>query len=53
MMCHSITSHIPWLPIQPGIYAWAQTQDNFEEAYISLLRDTANMTTEELASTSC
>ncbi|APS42607.1 Oligoendopeptidase F [Weissella jogaejeotgali] len=32
-----------------GIYAWAQTQDNFEEAYISLLRDTANMTTEELA----
>lgn len=32
-----------------GIYAWAKTQDNFEEAYISLLRDTANMTTEELA----
>ena len=32
-----------------GIYAWAQTQNNFEEAYISLLRDTANMTTEELA----
>jgi pepF/M3 family oligoendopeptidase len=32
-----------------SIYAWAQTQDNFEEAYIALLRDTANMTTEELA----
>lgn len=32
-----------------GIYAWAQTQNNFEEAYIALLRDTANMTTEELA----
>lgn len=32
-----------------GIYAWAQKQDNFEEAYIALLRDTANMTTEELA----
>ncbi|MGK4143864.1 M3 family oligoendopeptidase [Weissella paramesenteroides] len=32
-----------------GIYAWAQTQDDFEAAYISLLRDTANMTTEELA----
>ncbi|CAM4242218.1 M3 family oligoendopeptidase [Weissella hellenica] len=32
-----------------GIYAWAQTQENFEEAYIALLRDTANMTTEELA----
>ncbi|MBM7616802.1 pepF/M3 family oligoendopeptidase [Weissella uvarum] len=32
-----------------GIYAWAQKQDNFEDAYISLLRDTANMSTEELA----
>lgn len=32
-----------------GIYAWAKTQDNFEEAYIALLRDTANMSTEELA----
>ena len=32
-----------------GIYAWAHTQDNFEEAYIALLRDTANMSTEELA----
>ena len=33
-----------------GIYAKAQTTDNFEDQYISLLRDTANMTTEELAS---
>ena len=32
-----------------GIYAKAQTTDNFEDQYISLLRDTANMTTEELA----
>lgn len=32
-----------------GIYAWAQTQPNFEDAYIALLRDSANMTTEELA----
>ncbi len=32
-----------------GIYAWAQTQPNFEDAYIDLLRDSANMTTEELA----
>ncbi|MDR0899273.1 MAG: M3 family oligoendopeptidase [Lactobacillaceae bacterium] len=32
-----------------GIFSWAQTQDNFEEAYIALLRDTANLTVEELA----
>lgn len=32
-----------------GIYAWAKKQPNFEEAYISLLRDTANMSTEALA----
>lgn len=32
-----------------GIYAWAKIQPNFEEAYISLLRDTAAMSTEELA----
>lgn len=33
-----------------GIYAKAQTTDDFEDQYISLLKDTANMTTEELAS---
>ncbi|SUP52566.1 oligoendopeptidase, pepF/M3 family [Weissella viridescens] len=32
-----------------GIYAWAQSQKDFEASYISLLRDTANMSTEELA----
>lgn len=32
-----------------GVYAWVQTQDNFEEAYIALLRDSAHMTIEELA----
>jgi pepF/M3 family oligoendopeptidase len=32
-----------------SIYAWAKTQDNFEDAYIALLRDTANMSTEALA----
>lgn len=32
-----------------GIYAKAQKSDNFEDQYIALLRDTANMTTEELA----
>lgn len=33
-----------------GIYAYANTQkDNFEEQYIALLRDTAAMTSEELA----
>lgn len=32
-----------------GVYAWVQTQDNFEDAYIALLRDSANMTIEELA----
>ncbi|CAH0419412.1 M3 family oligoendopeptidase [Periweissella ghanensis] len=32
-----------------GIYAKAQTTDNFEDQYIALLRDTANMSTEELA----
>lgn len=33
-----------------GIYAYAQQSDgNFEDQYIALLRDTASMTTEELA----
>lgn len=32
-----------------GIYAWAKTQPDFEAAYINLLRDTAAMSTEELA----
>ncbi|WP_203642438.1 M3 family oligoendopeptidase [Levilactobacillus andaensis] len=32
-----------------GIYAKAQQEGNFEDAYIALLRDTANMSTEELA----
>lgn len=32
-----------------GIYAKAQTTDNFEDQYVALLRDTANMSTEELA----
>lgn len=32
-----------------GIFAWAQQTDNFEESYINLLRDTANMSVEELA----
>ncbi|TGD20015.1 M3 family oligoendopeptidase [Levilactobacillus suantsaiihabitans] len=32
-----------------GIYAKAQQTGDFEESYIALLRDTANMTTEELA----
>lgn len=32
-----------------GIYAWAQTQPDFETAYIALLRDSANMTSEALA----
>lgn len=33
-----------------GIYAQAQKDgDNFEDKYIALLRDTANMTSEELA----
>ncbi|AWN83410.1 M3 family oligoendopeptidase [Lacticaseibacillus paracasei] len=32
-----------------GIYAKAQASDNFEDDYIALLRDTANMTTEALA----
>jgi len=32
-----------------GVYAWVKTQDNFEEAYIALLRDSANMNIEELA----
>lgn len=32
-----------------GIYAKAKASDKFEEQYIALLRDTANMTTEELA----
>ncbi len=33
-----------------GIYAYAQkSEGNFEEQYIALLRDTASMTTEELA----
>lgn len=32
-----------------GIYAKAQESDNFEDQYIALLQDTANMSTEELA----
>ncbi|QAS69831.1 M3 family oligoendopeptidase [Oenococcus sicerae] len=32
-----------------GIFAWAQKQTDFESAYIALLRDTANMSSEELA----
>ncbi|WP_341779806.1 M3 family oligoendopeptidase [Levilactobacillus sp. HBUAS70063] len=32
-----------------GIYAKAQQEGNFEDAYIALLRDTANMSTEDLA----
>ncbi|WP_204121674.1 MULTISPECIES: M3 family oligoendopeptidase [Levilactobacillus] len=32
-----------------GIYAKAQQEGNFENHYIALLRDTANMTSEELA----
>ncbi|AIG66055.1 M3B subfamily peptidase [Weissella ceti] len=32
-----------------GVYAWVQTQDNFEDAYIALLRDSAHMTIEDLA----
>ncbi|MFC6288808.1 M3 family oligoendopeptidase [Levilactobacillus angrenensis] len=32
-----------------GIYAKAQQSGDFEDSYIALLRDTANMTTEELA----
>ncbi|MFT9267148.1 M3 family oligoendopeptidase [Oenococcus sp.] len=32
-----------------GIFAWAQKQQDFETAYIALLRDTANMSSEELA----
>lgn len=32
-----------------GIYAKAQQEGNFEDSYIALLRDTANMSTEELA----
>ncbi|AYM02081.1 M3 family oligoendopeptidase [Levilactobacillus yiduensis] len=32
-----------------GIYAKAQQAGDFEDSYIALLRDTANMTTEELA----
>ncbi|MDI4584536.1 M3 family oligoendopeptidase [Oenococcus sp. UCMA 14587] len=32
-----------------GIFDWAQKQTDFESAYISLLRDTANMNSEELA----
>lgn len=32
-----------------GIYAKAQQTGNFEDQYIALLRDTANMSTEELA----
>jgi len=32
-----------------GIYAKAQQEGNFEDHYIALLRDTANMTSEELA----
>lgn len=32
-----------------GIYAQAQKTDNFEDKYIALLRDTANMSTEDLA----
>jgi len=32
-----------------GIYAKAQQEGNFEDSYIALLRDTAHMSTEELA----
>lgn len=32
-----------------GVYAWVQTQDNFEDAYIALLRDSAHMSIEDLA----
>ncbi|CAM3086579.1 M3 family oligoendopeptidase [Lactiplantibacillus plajomi] len=32
-----------------GIYAQAKRQPDFEDRYVALLRDTANMTTEELA----
>ncbi|WP_439425597.1 M3 family oligoendopeptidase [Oenococcus alcoholitolerans] len=32
-----------------GIFAWAQKQDDFQESYIALLRDTANMSSEDLA----
>lgn len=32
-----------------GIYARAQHDPDFEQHYIALLRDTANMSTEELA----
>ncbi|RRK10071.1 M3 family oligoendopeptidase [Lactiplantibacillus garii] len=32
-----------------GIYAQAKHQPDFEDRYVALLRDTANMTTEELA----
>ncbi|WP_407888489.1 M3 family oligoendopeptidase [Levilactobacillus sp. N40-8-2] len=32
-----------------GIYAKAQQEGDFEDSYIALLRDTANMSTEELA----
>lgn len=32
-----------------GIYARAQQSDNFEDQYIALLRDTANLSTEDLA----
>jgi len=32
-----------------GIYAKAQQEGNFEDRYIALLRDTANMSTEDLA----
>ncbi|MCW0953346.1 M3 family oligoendopeptidase [Weissella ceti] len=32
-----------------GVYAWVQTQENFEEAYIALLRDSAHMSIEDLA----
>ena len=32
-----------------GIYAQAKTQSDFEDRYIALLRDTANMSTEALA----
>lgn len=32
-----------------GVYAWVQTQENFEDAYIALLRDSAHMSIEDLA----
>ena len=52
MMCLSIISHILWLSIQHGIYAYANQQgSSFEDQYIALLRDTASMTSEELAKT--